>query len=72
MSKERKVMLILDTIFTILMAINVIVNVCKGYYGAAIIWNMSFILWLCNTALNLALGWIEKITAKSKEEDNKK
>ena len=72
MCKERKVMLILDIIFTILMAINVIVNVCKGYYAAAIVWNMNFTLWICNTALDLARGEKEKIVAKSKEEDKEK
>lgn len=72
MSKERKVILILDTICTILIAVCVIVNIYKGRFGAAILWNMNFTLWLCNTALNLALGQIEKITAKLKEEDDEK
>ena len=73
MSKERKVMLILDTICTILMAVCVMVNIIyKGHFGAAILWNMNFTLWLCNTALNLVFGQIEKITAKLKEEENKK
>lgn len=72
MNKERKVILILDTICTILMAVCVMVNIYKGHFGAAILWNMNFTLWLCNTALNLALGQIEKITAKLKEEDDEK
>lgn len=72
MCKERKVILILDIIFTILMAINVIVNIYKGRYGSAIVWNMNFILWICNTALNLVFGQIEKIIAKLKEEDKEK
>lgn len=72
MCKERKVMLILDIIFTILMAVCVIIRVFKGDFGTAILWNMNFTLWICNTALDLARGEKEKITAKLKEEDNKK
>lgn len=72
MSKGSNVILIFNIIFTILMAINVIVNVCKGYFDAAIVWNINFTLWLYNTTLNLMFGQIEKITAKLKEEDNKK
>lgn len=72
MSKERKVMLILDTICTILMAVCVMVNIYKGRFGAAIVWNINFTLWLCNTTLNLVFGQIEKITAKLKEEDKEK
>ena len=72
MSKERKVILILDIICTIITAVLVIVNVCRGHYGAAILWNMNFSLWLCNTAESLRFGEIEKITAKLKEEENKK
>lgn len=72
MSKERKVMLIFDIIYTILMAVCVIINVFEGDFGAAILWNMNFTLWICNTALDLARGEKEKITAKLKEEDNKK
>ncbi len=72
MSKGSKVILIFDIIFTILMAVCVIINVFEGDFGAAILWNMNFILWICNTALDLAHGEKEKITAKLKEEDNKK
>lgn len=64
MSKERTVNLILDMIFIILTAVLVIVNVCTGDYGDAIVWNMSFILWICNIALDLARG--------KKERDNEK
>lgn len=64
MSKERTVMLILDIIFIILMVVLVIVNVCRGDFGAAIVWNMNFILWICNTALDLA--------RREKERDNEK
>lgn len=56
MSKERTVKLILDMIFIILTAVFVIVNVCTGDYGKAILWNMSFTLSLCNIALDLARG----------------
>ena len=72
MSKERKVILILDTICTILMAVCVIVNIYKGHFGRAILWNMNFTLWLFNTTLDLLFGEIKKITAKLKEEDDKK
>lgn len=72
MSKERKAILILDIIFIILTAVLVIVNVCKGRFGAAILWNMNFTLWLCNIALDLARGEKEKITTKLKEEDKEK
>lgn len=72
MSKGSKVILIFDIIFTILMAVCVIINVFEGDFGAAILWNISFILWICNVALDLAQGQIEKITAKLKEENNKK
>lgn len=71
MSKERKVMVILGIIFTILMAVLVVVNVCKDNFGTAIVWNMNFTVWICNVALDLARGEKEKITAKLKEEDNK-
>ena len=64
-------MLILDIIFTILMATCVIINVVKSDFGMAIVWNMNFTLWLCNTALDLARGEKEKTTTKLKEEDNK-
>ena len=70
MSKQRKVMLIVDIIFIILAAVFVIVNVCTGDYGDAILWNMSFTLWLCDIALDLALGEKEKITTKLKEKDD--
>lgn len=72
MSKERKVMLILDTIYTILMAVCVIINAFEGDFRMALIWNMNFTLWICNTALDLMRGEKEKIIAKLKEEDNKK
>ena len=72
MSKERKVILIFDIIFVILMAVLVIVNVCRGDFGAAIVWNMNFVLWICNTALDLARGEKEKITTKLKEKDDEK
>ena len=71
MSKQRKVMLIFDIICTIITAVLVIVNVCTGDYGEAILWNMSFTLWLCDIALGLALREKEKITAKLKDRDNK-
>ena len=70
MNKQRKVMLIVDMIFIILAAVFVIVNVCTGDYGEAILWNMSFTLWLCDIALDLALREKEKITTKLKERDN--
>ena len=70
MNKQRKVMLIVDMIFTILAAIFVIVNICTGDYGEAILWNMSFTLWLCDIALDLALREKEKITTKLKEKDD--
>lgn len=72
MSKERKAILILDIIFTILMAVCVIISVFEGDFGAAILWNMSFSLWLYNTARTLRFGEIEKIMAILEEEDNKK
>lgn len=68
----NKVILILDIIFTILMGVLVVVNVCEGDFGVAILWNMNFTLWICNVALDLAQGQKEKITAKLKDEDNKK
>ena len=70
MSKKRTAKLIVDMIFIILAAVFVIVNVCRGHYGEAILWNMSFTLWLCDIALGLALREKEKITAKLKEKDN--
>lgn len=72
MSKERKVILIFDIIFTILMAACVIINVVESDFGIALMWNINFTLWLFNTTLDLVFGQIEKITAKLKEEDNKK
>lgn len=72
MSKGSKVILIFDIIFTILMAVCVIINVFEGDFGAAILWNMNFTLWICNTSWTLRLGEIEKIMAILEEEDNKK
>ena len=67
-----KVILILDIMCTIISAVLVIVNICKGDFGMAILWNMSFVLWLCNIALDLARGEKEKITTKLKEKDDEK
>lgn len=67
-----KVILILDIMCTIISAVLVIVNVCKGDFGMAILWNMAFTLWLCNMALDLAHGKKEKITTKLKEKDDEK
>lgn len=64
MSKEKTVNLILDMIFIILTVVLVIVNVCTGDYDEAIMWNISFTLWICNMALDLARG--------KKERDNEK
>ena len=72
MSKERKVILILDIMCTIISAVLVIVNICKGDFGMAILWNMGFVLWICNIALDLACEVMEKITTKLKEENEKK
>ena len=72
MSKERKVILILDIIFTIIAAVCVIVNVYRGNFGTAILCNMAFTLWICNIALDLAHGEKEKITTKLEEEDKEK
>lgn len=69
MSKERKVILILDTICTILMAVCVIVNAFKGDFRAAILWNMNFTIWLCNTLLNVVFWQIEKLTKKLTEDE---
>lgn len=60
MSKERTVKLILDMIFIILTAVLVIVNVCTGDYGEAIVWNVSFTLRIYNMALDLARGKKER------------
>ena len=72
MSKERKAILILDIICTIITAACVVVNVYRGDFGTAILCNMAFTLWICNIALDLAHGEKEKITAKLKEENEKK
>ena len=72
MSKKRKAILILDIICTIITAALVIVNICKGRFGAAILWNMNFTLWLYNTAESLRFGEIEKIIAILEEEDKEK
>lgn len=72
MSKQRKVMLIFDIICTIITAVLVIVNICKGHLNTAILWNMNFTLWLYNISWTLRLGEIEKITAILEEEDNEK
>ena len=72
MSKKRKAILILDIIFTIITAVLVIVNVCTGDYGAAILWNMNFALWLYITAGGLRFGEKEKITTKLEEEEDEK
>ena len=72
MCKERKVILILDIIGAIITAVLVIVNICKGRFGAAILWNMNFTLWLYNTAESLRFGEIEKIIAILEEEDKEK
>ena len=72
MSKERKVILILDIIGAIITGVLVIVNICKGRFGAAILWNMNFTLWLYNTAESLRFGEIEKIIAILEEEDKEK
>ena len=72
MSKQRKAILILDIICTIIAAACVVVNVYRGNFGVAILCNMAFTLWLHNTVESLRFGEIEKITAKLKEEENKK
>lgn len=72
MSKERKVILIFDIICAIITAVLAIVNVCKGRFGTAILWNMSFSLWLCNTVEALRFGEIEKIITKLEEEEDEK
>ena len=72
MSKERKVILILDIICTIIAAACAVVNVYRGNFGAAILCNMAFTLWLCNTAESLRFGEKEKITTRLKEEDKEK
>ena len=72
MCKQRKAILVLDIICTIITAVCVIVNVCRGDFGAAILWNMNFILWLCNTTESLRFGEIEKIIAILEEGDNEK
>ena len=72
MSKQRKAILILDIICTIIAAACVVVNVYRGDFGAAILWNMNFSLWLYITAGGLRFGEKEKITTKLKEEDKEK
>ena len=71
MCKERKAILILDIICTIIAAACVVVNVYRGNFGVAILCNMAFTLWLCNTAESLRFGEIEKKTAILEEEDKK-
>ena len=71
MSKQRKAMLIFDIICTIIAAACVVVNVYRGNFGTAILCNMAFTLWLCNTVESLRFGEIEKIIAILEEEDNK-
>ena len=72
MSKKRKAILIFDIICAIIAAVLVIVNVCMGDYGAAILWNMHFTLWLCNTAEWSRFREIEKIITKLEEEEDEK
>ena len=72
MSKQRKAILIFDIICAIIAAVLVIVNICKGDFGMAILWNMNFTLWLYITAGGLRFREKEKITTKLKEEDKEK
>ena len=72
MSKQRKVMLIFNIICTIIAAACVVVNVYRGNFGVAILCNMAFTLWLCNTAESLRFGEMEKIIMESEEGDNEK
>ena len=72
MSKQRKVTLIFNIICTIIAAACVVVNVYRGNFGVAILCNMAFTLWLCNTAESLRFGEIEKIITKLEEEDDEK
>ena len=72
MSKPRKAILIFDIICAIIAAACVVVNVYRGNFGTAILCNMAFTLWLCNTVEGLRFGEIEKIIAKLKEKDNEK
>ena len=72
MSKQRKVMLIFNIICTIIAAACVVVNVYRGNFGAAILCNMVFTSWLCNTVESLRFGEIEKIIMESEEGDNEK
>ena len=58
------------SLFTIITVVRVIVNVRRGDFGAAILWNMTFTLWICNVALDLAHREKEK-TTKLKEKDRK-
>lgn len=72
MSKPRKAILIFDIICTIIAAVCVVVNVYRGNFGAAILCNMAFTLWLCNTVESLRFGEMEKIIMESEEGDNEK
>ena len=72
MSKQRKVMLIFNIICTIIAAACVVVNVYRGNFGVAILCNMAFTLWLCNTVESLRFGEIEKIITKLEEKKKKK
>ena len=72
MSKQRKAILIWDIICTIIAAACVVVNVYRGNFGVAILCNMAFTLWLCNTAESLRFGEMKKITTKLEEEDKEK
>ena len=55
MSKQRKAILIFDIICTIITAALVIVNVYRGNFGVAILCNMAFTLWICNTAFDFGM-----------------
>ena len=72
MSKQRKAILIWDIICTIIAAACVVVNVYRGNFGVAILCNMAFTLWLCNTAESLRFGEMKKITTKLEEKDKEK
>ena len=68
----RKGILIVDIICTIIAAACAVVNVYRGNFDVAILCNMAFTLWLCNTAESLRFGEKEKITTRLKEEDKEK
>ena len=72
MCKQRKAILILDIICTIIAAACVVVNVYRGNFGVAILCNMAFTLWLYNTVESLRFGEIEKIITKLEEEEDEK